>query len=209
MSRLQLFRVNERPALVWLGDEAGVTITGLRHSVHGLTVDGGSAGRRLAIQPGSTRAESATSSAPGRSPLARAPPNCGGVRDTAAHELSVKRYERPHCAQRSHNGRPIVAGRWLKTLRPPRPQAPVPVSDVDGSARGDRLVLVASNYGKQRNPAWYYNLRANPRCSTVFRRQRLWELDVSVYQPRNHYAQRAGNRRILVIVLQPAPIPTG
>ena len=70
-------------------------------------------------------------------------------------------------------------------------------------------MLVASNYGKQRNPAWYYNLRANPRCSTVFRRQRLWELDVSVYQPRNHYAQRAGNRRIPVMVLQPAPMPTG
>ena len=61
----------------------------------------------------------------------------------------------------------------------------------------------ASNYGKQQNPAWYYNLKANPRCSTAFHgqrhemeayeaegeeRQRLWELDVSVYPPRNHYA---------------------
>ena len=35
-------------------------------------------------------------------------------------------------------------------------------------------------------------------------RQRLWELDLSVYPPRNHYAQRAGNRRIPVMVLQPA-----
>ena len=34
-------------------------------------------------------------------------------------------------------------------------------------------------------------------------RQRLWELDVTVYPPRNHYAQRAGNRRIPVMVLQP------
>ena len=89
-----------------------------------------------------------------------------------------------------------------------------------GVPDGDRLVLVASNYGKQQNPAWYYNLKANPRCSTTFRgqrhemeayeaegeeRQRLWELDVSVYPPRNHYAQRAGNRRIPVMVLQPAP----
>jgi hypothetical protein len=40
-------------------------------------------------------------------------------------------------------------------------------------------------------------------------RQRLWELDVSVYPPRNHYAQRAGNRRIPVMVLQPAPMPIG
>ena len=93
-----------------------------------------------------------------------------------------------------------------------------------GVPDGDRLVLVASNYGKQQNPAWYYNLKANPRCNTVFRgqrhemeayeaegeeRQRLWELDVSVYPPRNHYAQRAGHRRIPVMVLQPAPMPTG
>lgn len=73
-----------------------------------------------------------------------------------------------------------------------------------GVPDGDRLVLVASNYGQRRNPGWYYNLRANPRCSVVFRgqryemeayeadgeeRERLWELDVSVYPPRNHYAR--------------------
>ena len=40
-------------------------------------------------------------------------------------------------------------------------------------------------------------------------RQRLWELDVSVYPPRNHYARRAGNRRIPVMVLQPASTRTG
>lgn len=68
-----------------------------------------------------------------------------------------------------------------------------------GVPAGDRLVL-----GQRRNPGWYYNLRANPRCSVVFRgqryemeaceadgeeRERLWELDVSVYPPRNHYAR--------------------
>jgi deazaflavin-dependent oxidoreductase (nitroreductase family) len=93
-----------------------------------------------------------------------------------------------------------------------------------GVPDGDRLVLVASNYGQHHNPAWYYNLKANPRCSTAFRgqryemeayeaegeeRQRLWELDVSVYPPRNHYAQRAGHRRIPVMVLQPGPAATG
>ena len=87
-----------------------------------------------------------------------------------------------------------------------------------GVPDGDRLVLVASNYGQQRNPAWYYNLKANPRCTVALRgqrhemdaseaegeeRQRLWELDVAVYPPRNHYAQRAGNRRIPVMVLRP------
>jgi deazaflavin-dependent oxidoreductase (nitroreductase family) len=92
-----------------------------------------------------------------------------------------------------------------------------------GVPDADRLVLVASNYGQHRNPGWYYNLKANPRCSVVFRgqrhemeayeadgeeRERLWQLDVSVYPPRNHYAQRAGNRRIPVMVLRPATTTT-
>ena len=88
-----------------------------------------------------------------------------------------------------------------------------------GVPDGDRLVLVASNYGQQRNPGWYYNLRADPRCSVAFRgdryemeayeaegeeRERLWDLDLSVYPARNHYAERAAGRRIPVMVLRPA-----
>jgi deazaflavin-dependent oxidoreductase (nitroreductase family) len=86
-----------------------------------------------------------------------------------------------------------------------------------GVPDGDRLVLVASNFGQHRNPGWYFNLKANPRCSVGFRgrryemeayeadgdeRERLWELDVSVYPPRNQYARRSGDRRIPVMVLQ-------
>jgi deazaflavin-dependent oxidoreductase (nitroreductase family) len=92
-----------------------------------------------------------------------------------------------------------------------------------GVPDGDRLVLVASNYGQPRNPGWYYNLKANPRCSVLFRgrryemeayeadgeeRERLWELDVSVYPPRTQYARRAVSRRIPVMVLRPAPPPS-
>lgn len=29
---------------------------------------------------------------------------------------------------------------------------------------GDDVILIASNYGSKRHPAWYYNLRANPKC---------------------------------------------
>lgn len=92
-----------------------------------------------------------------------------------------------------------------------------------GVPDGDRLVLIASNFGQLRNPAWYYNLVANPLCRVVFRgqryemeayeaqgqeRERLWALDVSVYPPRTQYARRAGDRRIPVMVLQPAPTVT-
>ena len=37
---------------------------------------------------------------------------------------------------------------------------------------GDRIVLVASNYVQHRNPGWYSNLKANPRCSVGFRGRR-------------------------------------
>lgn len=29
---------------------------------------------------------------------------------------------------------------------------------------GDDVILIASNYGSNRHPGWYHNLRANPRC---------------------------------------------
>jgi deazaflavin-dependent oxidoreductase (nitroreductase family) len=91
-------------------------------------------------------------------------------------------------------------------------------SPLVGVPDGDRLVLVASNYGQPHNPAWYYNLKANPHCSVAFRggrremeayeaegeeREQLWELDVAVYPARNLYARRAAGRRMPVMVLRP------
>lgn len=87
-----------------------------------------------------------------------------------------------------------------------------------GVPDGDRLVLVASNYGQAKNPAWYHNLVAHPDCTVAFRgrtiamtayeaegeeRERLLALDLSVYPPRKHYQERAGDRRIPVMVLVP------
>lgn len=87
-----------------------------------------------------------------------------------------------------------------------------------GVPDGDRLVLIASNFGQARHPGWYYNLKASPRCRIVFRgeqqameayeaageeRQRLWDLDLTVYPARARYARRARNRVIPVMVLRP------
>lgn len=86
-----------------------------------------------------------------------------------------------------------------------------------GTPDADRLVLVASNYGSARNPGWYFNLKANPRCAVVVRgrryemeayeaegeeRERLWALDCSVYPTRRYYAARSGGRQIPVMVLR-------
>lgn len=85
---------------------------------------------------------------------------------------------------------------------------------------GDRLVVLASNYGQTKHPAWYFNLRAHPECTITYRgetfpatdyeaegdeRDRLWQLDVESYPPRVKYAERTGDRRIPVMVLTPQP----
>jgi len=36
-----------------------------------------------------------------------------------------------------------------------------------GIPDGDRLVVVAANFGQQHHPAWYHNLRAHPRVSVT------------------------------------------
>jgi deazaflavin-dependent oxidoreductase (nitroreductase family) len=97
-------------------------------------------------------------------------------------------------------------------------------SPLVGVPDGDRLVLIASNYGQQRNPAWYYNLKSHPRCTIAFRgqhqemqayeatgeeRQRLWDLDLTVYPTRASYAQWVPDRTIPVMVLAPVTESSG
>jgi deazaflavin-dependent oxidoreductase (nitroreductase family) len=86
-------------------------------------------------------------------------------------------------------------------------------------ADGERVVLVASRAGASRNPAWYHNLRANPRCriwatgrsgeyaaheAEGEERARLWKIALDRYAGYAVYQERAGDRRIPVMVLEPA-----
>ena len=79
------------------------------------------------------------------------------------------------------------------------------------------LVVIASNYGQDRNPAWYHNLRAQPRASITFQgeqrevvareltgeeRERWFELGVEIYLGWTHYSRRA-DRQIPVLELRP------
>ena len=76
----------------------------------------------------------------------------------------------------------------------------------------DAYVLIGSMGGQPQNPAWVYNLRANPDvqirdATEVFEmrvrevqeeaeRQRLWDLSAEAYPPYNDYqAKRAGRSR--------------
>jgi deazaflavin-dependent oxidoreductase (nitroreductase family) len=81
---------------------------------------------------------------------------------------------------------------------------------------GDELILIASNFGRPRNPAWYHNLRANPRATIVFegatRQVRVRELEgderdrcyargEEIYPGFTHYRRWAANRTIPVLKL--------
>ena len=82
---------------------------------------------------------------------------------------------------------------------------------------GENLVLVASKGGYPKNPAWYYNLLANPdtsvqvgtehrhvhaRTATAQERERLWPLMVGVYGGYEGYRRRT-DREIPLVVLEP------
>ena len=93
-----------------------------------------------------------------------------------------------------------------------------------GLPDGANYVLIASNFGGARHPAWYHNLKANPECEVsrngvtapyVAReaegaeRERYWRLALSYYLGYEAYRRRAGVRRIPVMVLEPGSTPPG
>jgi deazaflavin-dependent oxidoreductase (nitroreductase family) len=83
----------------------------------------------------------------------------------------------------------------------------------------DGYVLVGSYGGREKNPVWVYNLRANPDVeirdkTEVFKmrvrevtddaeRQRLWDASAKAYPPYNDY-QAKTSRKIPVFVAEPA-----
>ena len=87
-----------------------------------------------------------------------------------------------------------------------------------GLPDGEKYILIASNFGQAHHPGWYYNLKANPRCTVrenghtgVYiareadedENQRYYELAISYYIGYAAYKQRAGERKIPVMVLEP------
>jgi deazaflavin-dependent oxidoreductase (nitroreductase family) len=84
---------------------------------------------------------------------------------------------------------------------------------------GERLVVIASNYGRHQHPAWYYNLRADPRASIEIggvardvvahelhgaERERFYQRGVEVYPGFTLYRRRA-RREIPVLAFDPVP----
>jgi deazaflavin-dependent oxidoreductase (nitroreductase family) len=95
----------------------------------------------------------------------------------------------------------------------PRTRPLLPIRD-DG--RPGRFALIASNFGQHHFPAWYYNLKKNPRATCLvdgrpaqFRAheaageeyERFWRYATNTYFGYSLYRKRAG-RRIPIIVLE-------
>ncbi len=87
-----------------------------------------------------------------------------------------------------------------------------------GLVDGDRVVVIASNYGRPHHPAWYYNLLADPRARIEIgglskrvvarelegnERERHYQRGIDVYPGFVNYRRRA-MRRIPVFALDPA-----
>ena len=83
------------------------------------------------------------------------------------------------------------------------------------------MILIASNYGQVRHPAWYHNLRANPACELHIGerggrfsahevvgvdRDRLYSLATDRLNAAFAlHEKRSGSRRIPVMRLTPTP----
>jgi deazaflavin-dependent oxidoreductase (nitroreductase family) len=86
-----------------------------------------------------------------------------------------------------------------------------------GIPTDDGLAVIASNWGQKHPPAWDHNLRADPAASVAIgrqtrrvravpaegeRRERIWGEGLRVYPGWSQYDRRAGDRRIVVYVLE-------
>jgi len=95
----------------------------------------------------------------------------------------------------------------------------VPLTYIRHNAHPDSFALIASNYGQRHTPAWYYNLKANPRAQCLIEGhseeytaheasgqeyEQFWQAAVDTYGGYALYKQRAANRRIPIMVMTSA-----
>ena len=86
---------------------------------------------------------------------------------------------------------------------------------------GDNIILVASNGGRPRHPAWYFNLRTHPEAELLLpghrgtfaarevfgeERAQLWAKAVAYYSGWEKYETRTGGREIPMFLLTPRVI---
>jgi deazaflavin-dependent oxidoreductase (nitroreductase family) len=108
----------------------------------------------------------------------------------------------------------LVTTTGAKTGRP----RTLPLLCIRDESDPNTFALIASNWGQRRNPAWYYNLKTNPRATcTIEGRtgeyiaheatgeeyERFWRYAENIYIGYPRYKQRAGRRHIPIMVMTP------
>ena len=83
---------------------------------------------------------------------------------------------------------------------------------------GRDVILIASNGGSKKHPAWLHNVRANPdvelwmgkrggpyraRIANSEERERLWPKANALYSGYDHYQKLAGDREIQLVICTP------
>ena len=92
-----------------------------------------------------------------------------------------------------------------------------------GLVDGDTCVVIASNYGRRRHPAWYHNLRAHPRAWVTLagvtheveahelegqESERFFQRGVEMYPGFTHYRRWTANRRKIPVIRLAPPLLT-
>lgn len=95
----------------------------------------------------------------------------------------------------------------------------IPLLCIPDAQDGKSFGLIASNFGKAHHPAWYFNLKANPKVTCSFKGHtgeyiarevtgadydRIWEQACSIYLGYPLYKQRVGKRRIHIMLMTAA-----
>ena len=113
-------------------------------------------------------------------------------------------------------GLPVV---WVTAIgaKSGRPRT-IPLLCIPDDSDANSFGLIASNFGQSHRPAWYHNLKANPRVTCrlngntgeyIAREvsgkeyEKIWERGASIYLGYPLYKQRVGQRTIPVMSLTP------
>ena len=95
----------------------------------------------------------------------------------------------------------------------------VPLLGIPEETGSNQIALIASNYGQERYPGWYFNLKANPEAQGLIEGQmqdfvaheaegeeydRFWQTAMDIYTGFSKYQERVGDQRhIPILVLTP------
>ena len=92
----------------------------------------------------------------------------------------------------------------------------VPILCIRDESKPSRIAIVASNWGQKHHPAWYFNLKANPRATCSIAGQaggyiaheaegeeydKFWQAAMDTYLGFPLYQERAGDRHIPIMIM--------